>query len=525
MKRPLIYTILLTTLLISCRNDTGFTNPKEAENIDIMGVKTGKWLDRLDSNFEITKDTNAPFYNLVFYRAGKANGMIRTYYRDGKLRCEYAAWGYRPDDTVKVYYESGKIKSLIPYVHDTITGTTRDFYKNGKLELEIPRKNGLYDGVTRKYYPNGQLEKETPCTDDNIDGPEKAYYENGKLQYVAPYVDGKLNGNYTEYYENGKVKAISPYVNGKLNGIKKEYADDGALSYEGNYEFGNRTGLVKWYYAHGKLSEDAMYKNDSVQGIVHWYDTNGKVQYTATYKNDEIIDGKFKSDPDDDGDYSIGTYKNGALNGTMYWYYADGKVETEVTYVDGLAQGIKKGFYENGKPKFTQAMKDDDVNGIAIFYKPDGSVDYKCVYDLGIPVSGIERSNFEKGGEGAYTEATYDNSKLNGSFKWFYPDGKLECQCIYVNDSVLSGTARKDYDEADGGGYTEACYVNGKLNGVYKWFYSEGKLAAQIPYTNNVEDGLATFYYKSGIKKEEIQWRDGRRMADATYDEHGKLMK
>lgn len=566
-----IYSVSFIVLLLAgCTNDNGFTDPKEAKNLLIGGVKTGKWLIRLDSAFNEVQDSNAPYYQLAYYRAGESNGWVHVYYKSGKLRDVYPSRGYRPSDTVRIYYENGKLRSVLPFVHDTENGTEVLYNENGKLKAQSHKQNGQLNGPFTEYYPDGKLKVEMNYTDNNLDGPMKEYYESGKIKKACVFVNGKIEGNAIIYYENGNIQSVTVYANGKCNDVEKEFYENGALKMERQWEYNKLVGHEKQYSPTGVLLKDAEFKEGVLQQI-QWFSANGKPDCQISFFNGERYTGVFKTYNDDStyvelpyihgliqGDEKI-FYRNGVLsqsihldagvnNGITKYFWPNGKPEcqatfvngvlksgtmrvdddehTEITYANGKVNGVKRGYYPNGNLKYEKNYKDDHASGLSVFYKPDGkTIDYKCTYDYGSPVSGIERNKFEKGGEGSYTEATYDNGKRNGSFKWFYPNGKLECECIYVNDTVVSGIVRKDYEEAEGGGYTEAPYVNGKLNGVCKWFYSDGKLNAQIPYNDNIQDGISVYYYKSGVKQEEIQWRDGRRMADATYDEQGKLQK
>ncbi|MGP8216566.1 MAG: hypothetical protein ACLQQ4_13445 [Bacteroidia bacterium] len=73
-------------------SDSGFTNKAEAKNLIVNGLKEGKWIEyytfetkTLNSNpyklgvHILTTDTNAPYYDLGVYKAGKLNGIVRYY--------------------------------------------------------------------------------------------------------------------------------------------------------------------------------------------------------------------------------------------------------------------------------------------------------------------------------------------------------------------------------------------------------------------------------------------------------------
>src|ERR1700691_5591007 len=64
----------------------GFTHKAEALNVTVNNLKVGKWIEYMDSAGYFTKDTDAPFYCLTIYRAGKPFGRSRAFYKDGQLR-------------------------------------------------------------------------------------------------------------------------------------------------------------------------------------------------------------------------------------------------------------------------------------------------------------------------------------------------------------------------------------------------------------------------------------------------------
>jgi len=136
--------------------DSGFTNKAEAKNVKIHGKKEGKWIE-----YQIVNSIN----------------------KKGK-------------DTVKYM--------LIVYKHGDIIGMVRQYYKNGKLKQETPFINGKKDGIGKEYYPNGILMSVAHFTNDTVDGVEKTYNKDGILQEETPFKNGKMNGADISYNPDGK---------------------------------------------------------------------------------------------------------------------------------------------------------------------------------------------------------------------------------------------------------------------------------------------------------------------------------
>ena len=66
------------------------------------------------------------------------------------------------------------------------------------------------------------------------------------------------------------------------------------------------------------------------------------------------------------------------------------------------------------------------------------------------------------------------NGKIEGLVKFYYESGALE---------------------------SEANYKNGKQEGLEKWYYESGALKLEVNYKNDKEEGLEKVYYESGIFK------------------------
>jgi antitoxin component YwqK of YwqJK toxin-antitoxin module len=184
MKRLLLYLFLTTySLSLSAQADSaGFTDKTEAKNQMADSVKDGNWCEYLTAEFIVTQDTNAPYYSLVIYRAGKPSGIKR------------------------VYHKGGNILSETPYTDGKINGIEKLYYKNGKLQHEHPYTNGKenVNGIFREYADNGQLVEEIPYTNGQVNGTVKEFYKTGQLMTITKYSNGEETDT-TSFDESGNV--------------------------------------------------------------------------------------------------------------------------------------------------------------------------------------------------------------------------------------------------------------------------------------------------------------------------------
>jgi len=192
-----IFIISTLFFFIACNNlsEQGFTNKAEARNELKNGVKEGKWIEYIDSSFNATTDSTAPYYGLIIYNAGEKWGMIHE------------------------YYKNGKILTLMPsdLTNDVVI---KGYYENGLLHNETPYTSGKINGDRKEYYSSGELHSESQYVNDKINGVVKIYYKSGKLKEEDHYSEGKVNGLVKGYYESGKLQSEITYANDSVTSIK-----------------------------------------------------------------------------------------------------------------------------------------------------------------------------------------------------------------------------------------------------------------------------------------------------------------
>ncbi len=72
---------------------------------------------------------------------------------------------------------------------------------------------------------------------------------------------------------------------------------------------------------------------------------------------------------------------------------------------------------------------------------------------------------------------------------------------------------------------TEANYnKNGKLEGIAKRYFENGKLQFERNYKNGKREGIAREYFSNGSLKTEMKFKNGKVISKKDYDESGKLI-
>jgi hypothetical protein len=150
------YTILAIAFLsMPAMAQKGFTTKAAAKNAMKNGAKDGNWLEYIDNTGKATTDTNAAYYVLTVYKAGKKNGLANEYSKKG----------------IQL--------SSIPYKNDLINGAAKYYYSDGKLEGETTFKNNNMYGLQKVYYESGKEKSETTWTNGKS-GATKSFDETGK---------------------------------------------------------------------------------------------------------------------------------------------------------------------------------------------------------------------------------------------------------------------------------------------------------------------------------------------------------
>lgn len=131
-------------------------------------------------------------------------------------------------------------------------------------------------------------------------------------------------------------------------------------------------------------------------------------------------------------------------------------------------------------------------------------------------------------------EGTFEHGKEKGIFK-FFDDTKVgtviatrefnsndnSCYTIFYNqksNKVSEGKVVNKQYEGEWKYYHEDSpkimtleyYANGKLDGVRKVFYPNGKIAEETTYKNGIKEGMYKNYTESGIVLEETTYKNGQ---------------
>lgn len=217
--------------------------------------------------------------------------------------------------------------------------------------------------------------------------------------------------------------------------------------------------------------------------------------------------------------------KNSIITALAFFLMCNGLFAQQNKFDEkGRRHGDWKGTYEDKKkPRYEGTFKHGKETGLFKFYNEDekstlmatrdfsakdGS-SYTIFYDsIGIKTGEGKEINRLREGEWKFYHTgkttimsieKYSKGKLNGIRKVFFPDGKIAEETEYVND-VKNGIYKK-YTEK-GIVLEQSTYKNGKFNGQAVFRDSHGDLAAKGQFTNGRRTGMWQYYENGKLVKE-----------------------
>ncbi len=483
---------------------------------------------------------------IIFYSNGEksAEGFFIDNEKDGK-------WTY--------YTNNGKLKSTEFYENGKIDKEYLSYYDNNQLSERVPYKSGEINGKVELFLRNGSY-KQTVNFEAGKSNGKRTYYDRYNCKFSEyTEVAGVLNGEYKEFYPSGKVETIGTYISDKLEGSLKGSFENGNKMFEGQFVAGERDQTWTWYYDNGKVKEKGSYKkgkkdgmwqtfyetgvlsaseifkNDLSNGPADFFDTDGKKFATYEYKNDKlqnyvyydkagapliqekIKSGKLKIIKYNPEGYKIaeGQILNKKESGDWKFYYLNGNVDWQVSYKEGQKEGFQKEFYKNGTLKAEKYFTNGLLEGYSKTYHANGQ----------IASSGYNKKG-EKDGLWNYynvdgkliSSELINNGLSNGSLTEYTFDGKKEFETIYTygdleeliaynpsnnsstNLKFIKGASSSSLVYTNGKVRREGSTKYGKLDGLVKWYNSNGNITSTFNYKYGKKHGASKSFSSDGIK-------------------------
>ncbi|MCU0434912.1 MAG: TonB family protein [Bacteroidia bacterium] len=369
-------------------------------------------------------------------------------------------------------------------------GKVKTTHANGVKASQGKVKNYQKQGSWKYWNEKGILVKLASYKNDTLDGVFISYFETGQSETVGKYLNGKKVGEWVKFYQNGELSQYAYFVNGTLHGTQKHWFENGKLQMEAVYENGVLISRKTWYNS-GRRFRVEQYKNGKADGVWVMYE--------------DIAADTFPK--------LVETYSNDMLNGISY-KYSFGKVINERSYLNGKLHGTWKSWNTSGTQTEQKNYKDGQLHGECIFWW-NGIMQKSENY-----LNGTKNGRF----------AQYNREGLLLNYTWYTSDRKDSIHEFHKNGKI----ARRVKIENVIDNIDNTSFKNVVLDEA---FTENGNLYYRTSYVDDIKSGLWTRYYRSGVKKYEIEYiqgdaqgkcrfwyENGKPMLEADCD-RGKVMK
>lgn len=409
------------------------------------------------------------------------------------------------------YFENGQIESISNYLINEFTTF------NGDGSIKSKKNHFEDDDVTEL---NKSIEANSMTIPPKKDGKVKCYSEfNGKLYKIENYLNGKLNGEINYYNDKGILYRIENYLDGKLNGVVSELHNGKLMQigkFSNDYRVGEWTIYLDWdnpkVVFKGTFSEKG---NPINLGSI----------LSKGYKEPKIENKRADAIADEANFFDTESYPSSSLQGECVLYYSSG----EILFKGNFTNGRIEYHYPNGKIFMIENYKNGELNGEKIEYfinSEDGITQIKKNYlnskTTKVEVFFEDERNVELVAHEIYFALNEINVKEISFELIFYKNNQVFLKGYYINDPEAPSErifASENLKEVKDGKVVfynlwnfskyEGNYSNGKKNGEWILYLSNGQIIEKGKYINDKKSGIWVHYYDNGKIRSIYNYRNG----------------
>jgi antitoxin component YwqK of YwqJK toxin-antitoxin module len=180
--------------------------------------------------------------------------------------------------------------------------------------------------------------------------------------------------------------------------------------------------------------------------------------------------------------------------------YPDGTIAHIVEIKNNKKEGLYQSFDINGNPERIGEYKNGKRNGLWKIWTDSSYFEKNYINDI------LLGKTIEKLSNGNIVYGQYKNNKEQGLWEWFNKDSMILESAFYV-EGKLNGEGKKFY--SNGQIDYIGRYVDSKRTGICKWFYENGQLEQEILYNNDLKIEIIGSYDKSGNKRDAGTLKNG----------------
>jgi antitoxin component YwqK of YwqJK toxin-antitoxin module len=166
-------------------------------------------------------------------------------------------------------------------------------------------------------------------------------------------------------------------------------------------------------------------------------------------------------------------------------------------------------------PVFSQTFELDNGDTINITDQANLKQGYWKIYNKTKKIPGYNDDQLVE-------EGNFLNSRKEGLWKQYFPDGKIKSEFTYVNNSP-NGYAKTYY--RNGKLMEEGTWINNKWDGKYKYYYETGQIAYDWNFLSGKREGTQKYFHENGKINYIGDWSGGQEEGVLKeYNDKGQLV-
>lgn len=206
---------------------------------------------------------------------------------------------------------------------------------------------------------------------------------------------------------------------------------------------------------------------------------------------------------------------------TGFWMERNSEYTHQGYYIDSKKNGNWATFLSNDMLFKLETWKNGVKDGISLQFdrksKLTGLENYRDGELNGLCVYYAPASDFPQ------KEMSYNMGKLEGMYRIFYENGKIQEESFY-KDNLKSGPSR--WYNKNGRMIAMYNYQNGNFEGMQRTYYENDTTQSISNYSLNLLNGEYKEYYRNGVLKATGKYLNGLKEGDwIEYDETGNRLK
>jgi len=356
------------------------------------------------------------------------------------------------------------------------------------------------------------------------------FYDDGVVSSEGQMIDGVPTGIWKSYYPSGQLKTLGGRENNLLQDEWYFYRENGELERIITYSGGKKNGYEEIYTLEGILKEKYFFVDDSKEDVSYTYYADGKVAKEIPYENNKR-NGKGLEYGTDGRRITLFTYKDDYVRSIekINRYNLSGlKTGKWIIYKNNSERIIEEGNYSNGKK-----------NGLFKIYNKRGDLDRietykngKLIEDNSSEILDVQKELSDDGS--IKSIGSYANGKKQGIFREYDSEGNIISSSVYKNDvkvgeGVITGSGAYEGSwkiyYPTGELRAEGEYNGGVKEGSWKYYFISGELEQKGKFKKGKASGEWIWFFKSGETKREEYYRKGKEDGESVeYDKNGGVI-